>query len=174
MVYVASWTGWFFNSSGYDRDWAQQHGNHTPIWSTIDSWWQYNHWMLQFGLGLTHQDQSYKSNPVGWLVLARPISFYWAERRPARRSGGCASEVLAIGTPLIWWGGALALLFCLNWWVIGLIGDLIFKRAATRDWRAGAVLLGVAVRLAALDLVRLARQPDRVLLLRGRLRSRSW
>ena len=58
--------------------------------------------------------------------------------------GGCASEVLAIGTPLIWWGGALALLFCLNWWLIGLIGDLTFKRTARRDWRAGAVLLGVA------------------------------
>jgi dolichyl-phosphate-mannose-protein mannosyltransferase len=142
VIYVASWTGWFFNTSGYDRDWAPQHGNHTPVWSTIDSWWQYNHWMLQFGLGLT-TGQSYKSNPVGWLVLARPISFYWSEPACSVK-GGCASEVLAIGTPLIWWGGALALLFCLNWWVIGLIGDLTFKRAAKRDWRAGAALLGVA------------------------------
>jgi len=143
LVYVASWSGWFFNTSGYDRDWAPQHGNHTPIWSTIDSWWQYNHWMLQFGLGLT-TSQSYKSNPAGWIVLARPISFYWAEPRCGVK-GGCASEVLAIGTPLIWWGGALALLFCLNWWIIGLIGDLVFKRKPRRDWRAGAVLLGVAV-----------------------------
>ena len=143
VVYVASWTGWFFNTSGYDRDWAPQHGNHTPVWSTIDSWWQYNHWMLQFGLGLT-TFQSYKSSPAGWLILARPISFYWAEPACSVK-GGCASEVLAIGTPLIWWGGAVALLFCLNWWVIGLIGDLTFKRAATRDWRAGAALLGVAV-----------------------------
>src|SRR6204780_2007542 len=71
VVYVASWTGWFFNTSGYDRNWAPLHGNHTPIWSTIDSWWQYNHWMLQFGLGLS-TGQSYKSNPVGGLVLARP------------------------------------------------------------------------------------------------------
>jgi dolichyl-phosphate-mannose-protein mannosyltransferase len=142
VLYVASWSGWFFNSTGYDRDWAPQHGNHTPIWSTIDSWWQYNHWMLQFGLGLT-TTQSYKSNPLGWMVLARPISFYWAEPGCTTK-GGCASEVLAIGTPLIWWGGALALLFCLNWWIIGLIGDLMFKRAPKRDWRAGAVLLGVA------------------------------
>jgi dolichyl-phosphate-mannose-protein mannosyltransferase len=141
VVYVASWTGWFFNSSGYDRNWAQLHGNHTPVWSTIDSWYQYNHWMLQFGLGLS-SFQSYKSNPVGWMVLARPISFYWAQ--PAcTLKGGCASEVLAIGTPLIWWGGSLALLFCLSWWIIGLIGDLIFGRAPKRDWRAGAVLLGV-------------------------------
>jgi dolichyl-phosphate-mannose-protein mannosyltransferase len=142
VVYVASWTGWFFNTSGYDRNWAPLHGNHTPIWSTIDSWWQYNHWMLQFGLGLS-TGQSYKSNPVGWMVLARPISFYWAEPACSVK-GGCASEVLAIGTPLIWWGGSLALLFCLNWWIIGLIGDLVFHRTPKRDWRAGAVLLGVA------------------------------
>jgi dolichyl-phosphate-mannose-protein mannosyltransferase len=40
--------------------------------------------------------------------------------------------VLAIGTPLIWWAGGLALLICAVWWL------------ARRDWRAGAVLLGVA------------------------------
>ncbi len=141
-VYTASWTGWFLNSSGYDRNWAAQHGNHTPIWSTIDSWYQYNHWMYQFGLGLS-TFQSYRSNPLGWMILARPISFYWAEPR-CSVSGGCASEVLAIGTPLIWWGGSLALLFCLGWWLTGLVGDITFARTPKRDWRAGAVLLGVA------------------------------
>ncbi len=141
-VYTASWTGWFLNSSGYDRNWAAQHGNHTPIWSTIDSWYQYNHWMFEFGVNLS-TFQSYKSNPVGWMILARPISFYWAQPR-CSVSGGCASEVLAIGTPLIWWGGSLALLFCLGWWLTGLIGDLTFGRKPRRDWRAGAVLLGVA------------------------------
>ncbi|HEU5388502.1 MAG TPA: hypothetical protein VFV73_21605, partial [Streptosporangiaceae bacterium] len=30
-----------------------------------------------------------------------------------------------------WWGSMLALLFCLGWWLLH------------RDWRAGAVLLGV-------------------------------
>jgi dolichyl-phosphate-mannose-protein mannosyltransferase len=142
IVYVASWIGWFVNPNGYFRNWAAQHGNHTPVWSAIDSWYQYNHWMLQFGLGLT-TTQSYKSNPVGWMVLARPISFYWAQPACSVK-GGCASEVLAIGTPAIWWAGALALLFCLTWWVIGLIGDAVFDRAVKRDWRAGAVLLGVA------------------------------
>jgi dolichyl-phosphate-mannose--protein O-mannosyl transferase len=143
VVYVASWTGWFATSSGYDRNWGPQHGNHTPIWSTIDSWYQYNHWMLQFGLGLS-TPQAYKSNPVGWMILARPISFYWCSQPSCGVRTGSASEVLAIGTPLIWWAGALALLFCLNWWIIGLIGDLVFDRKPKRDWRAGAVLLGVA------------------------------
>jgi dolichyl-phosphate-mannose-protein mannosyltransferase len=144
-VYTASWTGWFLNSSGYDRNWAAQHGNHTPIWSTLDSWYQYNHWMFQFGLGLS-ASQAYKSNPLGWMILARPISFYWycSPANTCGSSGSVAAEVLAIGTPLIWWGGSLALLFCLGWWLTGLVGDLVFSRKPTRDWRAGAVLLGVA------------------------------
>jgi dolichyl-phosphate-mannose-protein mannosyltransferase len=144
VVYTASWSGWFATSDGYDRNWAALHGNHTPIWSTIDSWYQYNHWMLQFGVGLTSY-QSYKSNPVGWLVLARPISFYWSEPNAKTCGSHCtASEVLAIGTPLIWWGGTLALAFCLFWWLSGLIGDMVFGRTPQRDWRAGAALLGVA------------------------------
>jgi len=145
VVYVASWSGWFGNTSGYFRNWAAQHGNHTPIWSTIDSWYQYNHWMLQFGLGLS-ANQSYKSNPLGWTVLARPISFYWYEPHPKTCAQHCvAHEVLAIGTPLLWWGGTLALAFCLVWWLTNLIGDVVFGRMPPqRDWRVGALLLGVA------------------------------
>ena len=144
-IYTASWSGWFATSDGYDRNWAALHGNHTPIWSTIDSWYQYNHWMLQFGLGLD-AGQSYKSNPLGWLVLQRPISFYWCSggTKGCPMPKGQVAEVLAIGTPLIWWGGALALLFCIGWWLTGLIGDLAFGRLPRRDWRAGAALLGVA------------------------------
>lgn len=144
VVYTASWSGWFATSDGYYRNWAASAGNHTPIWSTIDSWYQYNHWMLQFGLGL-HSFQSYKSNPLGWLLLSRPISFYWCQNGTSgcTMPKGQVAEVLAIGTPLLWWGGALALLFCLGWWLTGLVGDLAFGRVPRRDWRAGAVLLGV-------------------------------
>jgi dolichyl-phosphate-mannose-protein mannosyltransferase len=144
-VYTASWSGWFATSDGYDRNWAASAGNHTPVWSTIDSWYQYNHWMLQFGLGL-HSFQSYKSNPLGWLALSRPISFYWCENgtKGCAMPKGQVAEVLAIGTPLLWWGGGLALLFCLVWWLTNLVGDLAFGRLPRRDWRAGAVLLGVA------------------------------
>jgi dolichyl-phosphate-mannose-protein mannosyltransferase len=143
VVYVASWSGWFATGNGYDRTLAVQNGNHTPVLSAIDSWYQYNHWMLQFGLGLSSY-QSYKSNPLGWMVLARPISFYWCSSPNCGVPTGKASEVLAIGTPLIWWGGTLALVFCLFWWLSGLIGDLVFHRAPRRDWRAAAALLGVA------------------------------
>jgi dolichyl-phosphate-mannose-protein mannosyltransferase len=130
-VYVASWTGWFATPYGYDRNGAAFNGGHHA--STLVAWFQYNKWMLQFGLGLS-SGQTYKSNPLGWLVLARPISFY-SSCLPVKACGSHSSteqEVLAIGTPLIWWAGAAAVLFCVAWWL------------TRRDWRAGSALLAIA------------------------------
>jgi dolichyl-phosphate-mannose-protein mannosyltransferase len=127
-IYVASWSGWFATNYGYDRNGAALNGGH-PV-STIMAWLQYNKSMLSFGLGL-EQHQGYQSNPVGWLVLARPISFYY-ETPKTCGAKACSQEVLAIGTPLIWWAAAAALLVCMAWWL------------SRRDWRAGTVLLCVA------------------------------
>ncbi|HUD40198.1 MAG TPA: phospholipid carrier-dependent glycosyltransferase [Streptosporangiaceae bacterium] len=128
-AYTASWSGWFASHLGYDRNWAALNGNHTPIWSTLDSWYQYQKSMLGFGLGLnTHA--GYVSEPWSWLYLGRPVSFFYTAPKGCGASS-CSQEVLAIGTPAIWWASILALLFCLGWWI------------SRRDWRAGAVLAGV-------------------------------
>jgi dolichyl-phosphate-mannose-protein mannosyltransferase len=135
LAYLASWSGWFASSQGYDRNWAATAGNHTPIWSTLDSWYQYQKSMLGFGLGL-HDHSGYVSYPWTWIILGRPVSLFSNCLPPG--SHGCGSagsteqEVLAIGTPAIWWASILALIFCAAWW------------ASRRDWRAGAVLVGVA------------------------------
>jgi len=135
LAYFASWSGWFATSSGYGRDWAAGVGNHTPIWSTLDSWYQYQKSMLGFGLGL--QDHSgYTSYAWSWIILGRPVSMFSNCVSPPHQScgaiGSTEQEVLAIGTPAIWWASVLALIFCLAWW------------ALRRDWRAGAVLVGIA------------------------------
>jgi dolichyl-phosphate-mannose-protein mannosyltransferase len=131
-AYLASWSGWLASPSGYDRDWAAQHGNHVPVWSALDSLYQYNRYMLQFGLGLT-TGHPYKSQPWTWLWLwtTRPVSFYYATPKTCGVPN-CSQEVLAIGTPFIWSTAIPVLLTCLVWWLV------------RRDWRAGAVLLGVA------------------------------
>ena len=129
-AYLASWSGWLASPHGYDRNWAALHGNHTPIWSALDSLYQYNRYMLQFGLGLT-AGHPYKSQPWTWLLLSRPVSFYYATPKTCG-AASCSQEVLAIGTPFIWYMANLALLACLAWWLI------------RRDWRAGGVLMGVA------------------------------
>jgi dolichyl-phosphate-mannose-protein mannosyltransferase len=129
VVYVASWSGWFATPYGYNRNGAALNHGHPA--GTVAAWLAYNKWMLGFGLGLS-SGQTYKSDPVGWLVLARPISFYY-KAPPGCGVKSCSQEVLAIGTPLVWWAAAVALVFCLGWWLM------------RRDWRAGAALLGVAV-----------------------------
>jgi dolichyl-phosphate-mannose-protein mannosyltransferase len=129
-AYLASWSGWFASPYGYDRDWAAQHGNTTPVWSALDSLYQYNKYMLQFGLGLT-TGHPYKSQPWTWLLVTRPVSFYYATPKTCGVPS-CSQEVLAIGTPFIWYASIPMLVVLLIWWL------------ARRDWRAGAVLLGVA------------------------------
>lgn len=133
LTYLTTWTGWFVSKVGYDRNWAAQYGhNHVPIWSALDSWYQYQKSMLGFGLGLSDQS-GYTSTPWSWIVLGRPVSMY-SSCLPSGHCGAAGSteqEVLAIGTPAIWWTSILALIFCLGWWI------------SRRDWRPGAVLLAV-------------------------------
>jgi dolichyl-phosphate-mannose-protein mannosyltransferase len=140
-VYIASWSGWFATSTGYDRNYAELHGVHTPVISALYSLFEYHKQAIGFGLGLkaTHP---YQSQPWDWLVMTRPVAFYYEcyTGPVAGPSHFCpkgyagpewSQEVLAIGTPAIWWAAILALGFCLGWWLLH------------RDWRAGAVLLGV-------------------------------
>ena len=130
-AYIASWSGWFASTDGYDRNWAGQHGNHTPVLSALDSLYQYNKAMWQYGVNLTTH-HPYQSWPWTWLVMSRPVSFSYNPSSASCGAKSCAQEVLAIGTPAIWWASILALVVCLAWWL------------ARRDWRAGAVLAGVA------------------------------
>src|SRR5438067_1682567 len=140
-VYLASWSGWFATSTGYYRDYAQTHGVHTPVISALYSLYQYHMQAITFGVGLK-TPHPYQSQPWDWLLVTRPVAFFYecytgpvggpSHYCPSGYKGAeWSQEVLALGTPAIWWGSMLALLFCLGWWLLH------------RDWRAGAVLLGV-------------------------------
>jgi dolichyl-phosphate-mannose--protein O-mannosyl transferase len=82
------------------------------------------------------------SQPWDWIVLSRPVSFYYAGYTNAAGTHPCpatgcppgpswSQEVLPLGNPAIWWVSIPAVLFCLGWWL------------TRRDWRAGASLLGI-------------------------------
>ena len=133
-VYVASWSGWFASKIGYDRNYAAAHGVHTPVISAVYSLFAYHRDILTFHIGL-HAHHPYQSQPWTWLVMSRPVAFYYAS--PTRGHGGCtvancSREVLAIGTPMIWWASIAALVVLAAWWLVH------------RDWRAGSILLAVA------------------------------
>ena len=165
-VYIASWSGWFATSTGYYRDFAQTHGVHTPVISALYSLYEYHLQAISFGMGLK-TPHPYQSQPWDWLLVTRPVAFFYecytgpvggpSHYCPSGYKGAeWSQEVLALGTPAIWWGSMLALLFCLGWWLLH------------RDWRAGAVLLGV---LAGWGALVPARVPDQVLLLRAGVRA---
>jgi dolichyl-phosphate-mannose-protein mannosyltransferase len=139
-TYTATWTGWFLTSTGYDRNYAQQHGVNIPVISALYSLYEYHKEMLQFGVGLSVR-HPYMSQPWGWFVISRPVAFFYQcytgpssyHVCPAGYTGPeWSQEVLAIGNPAIWWVSIPAILFCLGWWFV------------RRDWRAGVCVLGVA------------------------------
>jgi dolichyl-phosphate-mannose-protein mannosyltransferase len=90
VTYLATWTGWFVTSEGYDRQYAAQHGVHIPGISALYSLYEYSQSMWQFDSTL-HAYQPYQSQPWGWIVIARPIAYYyscWANAAGCSASAG--------------------------------------------------------------------------------------
>lgn len=139
-TYIASWTGWIVTDKGYFRDWAATEGK-GGIWSWLPDWlrslWHYENEVYSFHVNLT-SGHTYQSNPWSWIVLGRPVSYFYEDPRggtegcTAPPGEKCAQEVLAIGTPLLWWAACFAILYVLWRW--------IFRR----DWRAGAIACAIA------------------------------
>ena len=135
-TYVVSWTGWIVTDKGYYRDWAATEGK-GGNWTWLPDWlrslWHYENQVYDFHVGLT-SGHTYESNPWSWIVLGRPVSYFYEEKTGCLTSetGKCAREVLALGTPLLWWAACVALVYVLWRW------------AFRRDWRAGAIACGVA------------------------------
>jgi dolichyl-phosphate-mannose-protein mannosyltransferase len=140
LTYVLTWLNWFITGTGYDRNYAQQHGVNIPVISPLYSLYEYHKEMLQFGVHLS-TPHPYMSQPWDWFVISRPVSLFWQTYTdPAGQHvetapnvvGPYVREVLAIGNPAIWWVSIPAMAFCLGWWM------------TRRDWRAGAALLCIA------------------------------
>lgn len=134
ITYVVSWTGWFVSSLGYGRNWAQA-TSAGPVFFVVDSvrsWFSYHFMVLSFHTGLEAK-HPYQSEPWQWPLLLRPVAFFWADKPTGCGAADCAQAVLGTGTPVIWYGALLAIIALIAYYV------------ATRDWRAGAVLLALAV-----------------------------
>jgi dolichyl-phosphate-mannose-protein mannosyltransferase len=135
VAYLATWSGWFASTIGWDRNYAATRGVHTPVISALYSLYEYHAQMLSYGLSL-HAADSYASQPWTWLLLKQPVQFYYAAPQYGEQGctqvTGCVQDVLAVGTPAIWWASLAALAALAVWWFL------------RRDWRAGATLLAVA------------------------------
>ncbi len=137
-LYLLSWFGWFTSTAAdqlaWDRNWADTSpasGLTGLVPDGLRSWWHYHQAQFNFHDDLRAK-HPYQSHPAGWLLLARPVSYYYPAGVGLGDYGcevdSCSREVLAIGTPAIWWM-TIPVLFLLLWlWL------------AKRDWRPAAVL----------------------------------
>ena len=105
-IYLASWIGWFTSNRGWDRTYASN-----PFSSLI----YYHKQMLDFHTSLVEK-HAYQANPWGWLIMRRPTSFSY-ESPQGCGGKSCAQEVLALGTPVLWWSATIALVVLIGLWV---------------------------------------------------------
>ena len=129
FVYLVSWSGWFLSDKGWSRDYST---------NPLISWIHYHREMLNFHTGLT-TEHSYEASAWNWLVLGRPTSFFYATPKSCG-SSSCSQEVLAIGTPVLWWLGLIALFTTVGYFIhrrernAGLI--LMFWLSSYLPWLA--------------------------------------
>jgi dolichyl-phosphate-mannose-protein mannosyltransferase len=137
LTYLASWSGWLHSTQGYDRNWAAGHpatGWQTHLPDALRSLAAYHKEMWTSALAITSK-HDYMSNPWSWLVQGRVTSFYytgWAPGNHACPYSNCSRAVTALGNPVLWWSGTVAIAVVVAMWLLG------------RDWRAGAILAGLA------------------------------
>ncbi|MEX0626192.1 MAG: phospholipid carrier-dependent glycosyltransferase [Chloroflexota bacterium] len=93
IVYVASYAG------RVDGDLVALPWREGSAWREI---LEHQLAMLRFHVGLAG-DHAYESAPWSWILLKRPVAYSWA------LDGSAYREVLAIGNPLTWWPGGVAL-----------------------------------------------------------------
>jgi dolichyl-phosphate-mannose--protein O-mannosyl transferase len=132
-VYVASWTGWFLTDDGYARQWAAGHAP-SVIPEALRSLWHYHAEAWRFHVGLS-SPHPYGSNPLSWPFQARPTSFFYESIKDGSQGctvDNCSTAVTALGNPIIWWFGILAVIHQAWRWI------------GRRDWRSGAVLVAIA------------------------------
>ncbi len=158
VVYTLTWTGWLLHAGEYERtlsdtqysrhDGGQQWPTATEpdasglgeVTQSLRSLGHYHRDMFVFHTEfLDDSDHSYASSPWGWLLLNKPVGVdAQLDIQPgdqgcaAPEGSDCLRQVLLIGTPAIWWAGALALLYGIGRWV------------GARDWRYGLAVVGAA------------------------------
>lgn len=124
-VYVITWAGWFLSDRGWDR---QSSAN------PFIAWLNYHSEMLSFHTGLT-ESHPYEANPWSWLVMGRPTSFFYDSPNDCGAKS-CAREVLALGTPILWWMGTIAIAVVIGFWIKSLVNR-------TTDSAANVVVIGI-------------------------------
>lgn len=136
-VYVVSWTGWLTTTGGWGRDWGLKNPDHPWTVHLGEMWGSFLHYqeeILGFHTGeyIRNATHPYDAHPIGWLFMARPLGVDsvtgiepGVDGCTAEAGQTCLRVISAMGTPVLWWLAAVALVVAIIWWIGG------------RDWRFG-------------------------------------
>lgn len=152
LIYVATWTGWLMHADVYEQylsnnaygpywgDYTKHdaHGFFPELFQSLRSLANYHRDLWNFHTdGLKDATHTYASNPLGWNILNRPVGvdaqngiLPGDQGCEAAADSTCLRQILLIGTPVLWWFSACALV----WSAVAWIGK--------RDWRYGLVVVG--------------------------------
>lgn len=135
VTYVATWAGWFASDDAYLRQWGRDNpAGFGFLPDSLRSLGKYHADIWRFHTTLT-SEHPYEAHPWSWIVQGRPTSFFYesyARGEQGCLADSCSQAITSLGNPVVWWGGTVALAVLLFMWLL------------RRDWRAGAILGGVA------------------------------
>jgi len=117
-IYLITWSGWFISDIGWKRDSAS---------NSLLSLFNYHREILNFHTNLK-TNHPYEASPWNWLILGRPTSFFYATPKQCGQES-CSQEVLALGTPTLWWLGLFSVFITLGYFIY------------QRELNAGLILL---------------------------------
>jgi dolichyl-phosphate-mannose--protein O-mannosyl transferase len=130
LTYLATWSGWFITDDGFYRHFLADSGRpEPPVIGALQNLLQYHQEAFKFHTTLSTK-HTYQSWPWQWLLLGRPVAFYWSGQG-ACGSASCATHILLLGTPVLWWS------------MIPALAAAAWLGIARRDWRAGGIWVGI-------------------------------
>lgn len=144
VVYVVSWWGWLTGEDGWGRDWGSENPDSPLVryfGEALGSLAHYHSQIYGFHTGsgmMEDATHTYEAHPAGWLFMIRTTGFA-ADNGIEPGDQGCLADAgstclrvtSGMGTPLLWWAAAIAILFALWWWL------------GKRDWRFSVPLLAI-------------------------------
>lgn len=142
-VYLATWVGWLTTSGGYYRKWGAENPDSPlvkALGKPLGSLAKYHVEVYKFHTGdyMANATHTYEAHPAGWLVVARTIGIDAVnDIKPGQQgctatgTDTCLRVISGMGTPLLWWLGAIALIAGLWFWL------------GKRDWRFSVPLVAL-------------------------------
>ncbi|WP_246004800.1 dolichyl-phosphate-mannose--protein mannosyltransferase [Nocardioides marmorisolisilvae] len=153
VIYLATWTGWLIHHGTYEEHLSNT--QYAPYWGSyiqtkspgflseavrsLRDLWHYHQAVWNFHThGLNDATHPYQSNPEGWPVINKPVGVdAQLNIQPGHQGcdaapgATCLRQVILLGTPVLWWFSAAALVWSIVVWI------------GRRDWRYGIVVAGV-------------------------------